>query len=69
MVNLPVHTTADGDSIYTMSVGEIEANIDVVGTLAAKVMGKAVNNAIRNTESMYDLKAYEDINILYIELR
>lgn len=57
----PLHTTADGDSIYAMSVGEVEANIDAVGTLAAKVMGKAVNNAIKNTKSMYNLKAYNEL--------
>lgn len=57
----PVHTTADGDSIYAMSVGEVEANIDVVGTLAAKVMGRAVNNAVKNTKSMYGLKSNFDL--------
>lgn len=58
----PVHTTADGDSIYAMSVGEVEANIDAVGTLAAKVMGMAVNNAVKNSESMYGLKCYNELN-------
>ena len=27
----PVHTTADGDSIYALSVGTVEADLDVVG--------------------------------------
>ena len=33
----PVHTTADGDSIYAVSLGEVNADLDVVGTLAARV--------------------------------
>lgn len=57
----PVNTTADGDSIYAMSVGAVEANLDMVGTLGAAVMGKAVNNAVINSVSAYGLKAGRDI--------
>lgn len=57
----PVHTTLDGDSIYAMSVGDINANLDAVGSIAAIVMGKAVNSAIINTKSAYGFKAYNDI--------
>lgn len=42
----PVGTMADGDTIYAASVGEVEADINVVGTLAAEVMAKAIVNAI-----------------------
>ncbi len=42
----PVHTTADGDSIYAVSVGKERADLNVVGTLASYVMGKAINRAI-----------------------
>ncbi len=42
----PVHTTADGDSIYAVSVGHEKADLNAVGTLAAYVMGKAVNRAV-----------------------
>jgi len=58
----PVNTTADGDSLYAMSVGEVEANLDMVGTLGAMVMGKAVNNAVRNAVSAYGLKSASDIS-------
>ena len=44
----PVHTMADGDSIYAASVGEVESNVNIVGPLAAIVMGRAIKNAIRN---------------------
>lgn len=57
----PVHTTLDGDSIYAMSVGDIKASIDAVGSLAAIVMGRAINNAVKNAESSYGLKAYNNI--------
>lgn len=51
----PVNTSADGDSIYAMSVGEISADIDVVGTLAASIMSKAILKAVRSAESAYGL--------------
>lgn len=52
----PVHTTADGDSIYAMSVGEVKADINVVGTLSATVMAEAIKKAVLSTESIYGLK-------------
>lgn len=38
----PVHTTFDGDSIYTMSSSAVPADINVVGTIAAYVMEQAI---------------------------
>ena len=38
----PVGTMADGDTIYAASVGEVEADINMAGTLAAEVLGRAI---------------------------
>lgn len=57
----PVHTMADGDSIYALSVGEVEADLNTVGTLAARVMSMAIEDAVKSAKSMYGLKAYEDL--------
>lgn len=43
----PVHTMADGDSIYALSTGNIPSNINVVGVLAAMAMEKAIVRAVR----------------------
>jgi L-aminopeptidase/D-esterase-like protein len=53
----PVNTTADGDSVYAMSVGDVAANLDMVGTLSALVMGRAIRNAVLNAEDAYGLKS------------
>lgn len=53
----PVHTTADGDSIYAMSVGNIEADINVVGTLASRVMANAIIKAVSTSAPAYNLKS------------
>ena len=45
----PVGTLADGDTIYASACGHlVEADINMVGTLAAEVMGKAIEDAIRS---------------------
>lgn len=57
----PVHTTVDGDTIFTLSTNKVEAMPDAVGVLATKVMSKAINRAILNAESAYNLKSINDI--------
>lgn len=57
----PVHTSADGDSIYAVSVGTVEADQDLVGSLAAMVMSEAINNAVNNAESAYGYKSARDL--------
>jgi len=53
----PVHTTADGDSIYAVSTGHARADLNAVGTLSARVMAKAVARAVRAAKPMYGLPA------------
>jgi len=57
----PVHTMSDGDTIFVMSTNEIEAEVDIVGVLATKVMAQAINNAIKKAKSAYGLLAYKDV--------
>jgi hypothetical protein len=40
---------ADGDAIYTFSLGEVAADLNIVGTLAANVLSEAILKAIENT--------------------
>lgn len=60
----PVHTANDGDSIYALSLGSVEADIDAVGTLAAYVMGKAVGRAVRAAHGMCGFPAMRDLGLL-----
>lgn len=57
----PVHTTADGDSIYAVSTGEILADQDLVGTLAAEVMSEAIIKAVKSAESAYGYPGYREV--------
>lgn len=56
----PVHSMMDGDSIYAASTGNVEANVDTVGMLAAYVLERAVIDAVKQAEPAYGLKAYRD---------
>ena len=53
----PVNTSMDGDSVYAMSVGHVRSCADVVGTLAAHVMAKAINRAVLETKPIYGYKS------------
>ncbi|MCQ2501750.1 MAG: P1 family peptidase [Lachnospiraceae bacterium] len=57
----PVHTTADGDSIYAVSTGDLQGDVNIVGTLAAYVMGKAINQAVRTAKGMCGFPAAVDL--------
>lgn len=57
----PVHTMHDGDTIFTMATGKIEADINVVGLMAAKVIEKAVVRGIKNSYEIGGYKCYKDL--------
>ncbi len=58
----PVHTTVDGDSIYAVSVGDVSADQDLVGSLAAEVMSEAILRAVYSAESAYGYPAAKDLD-------
>lgn len=53
----PVNTSMDGDSIYAIQVGKVKSSADVVGTIAAHVLGKAINRAVLETDEKYGYKS------------
>lgn len=57
----PVHTSADGDSIFAMSVGNVDADMDMVGTLASDVMATAILRAVNLSDSAYGYIAAKDL--------
>lgn len=57
----PVHTSFDGDSIYAVSAGELEADQEVVGTIAADVISEAILKAVTSAESAYGYPCAGDL--------
>jgi L-aminopeptidase/D-esterase-like protein len=57
----PVHTSADGDSIFALSVGSVAADQDLVGVLAAEAVSEAIRRAVTAAESAYGLPAAREL--------
>ncbi len=60
----PVHTSADGDSIYALSVGDVPADQDMVGALAAEAVSEAILRAVRSAGSAYGFPAASELRWL-----
>ncbi len=65
----PVHTTADGDSIYAVSTGDDIGDLNIVGTLAATVVEQAIANAVKASESAYGYKGYKGKPVFQKEIK
>lgn len=63
----PAHTLLDGDTIFTLSVGGVAADISAVGAMAAKVMEQAVLAAVRSAASLAGFSSCQDIRDLSVE--
>jgi len=51
----------NGDTIFCMSTGELEAGVNVVGVIAAEIMARAIVNAVKSAESLYGFLSYQDL--------
>jgi L-aminopeptidase/D-esterase-like protein len=58
---IPSHTAGEGDTIFALATGEVESDINIVGSMAADAMARAIAKAIRYATSAYGYKAYADI--------
>jgi len=56
----PVHTSVDGDTIFVLATGEVDANLDALGVLSTEVMARAINEAARRAQPAYGLKTAGD---------
>lgn len=57
----PVHTSADGDSIYAASIGDVAADLDLVGAVSAEVVSEAIIRAVENAEGAYGFPSLKDL--------
>ena len=44
----PAHTSLDGDALFTLATGQVEASLDLVAELAAQAVAEAIRNAVRH---------------------
>ena len=55
----PVNTMADGDTIYAFSLGEVKADLNIVGLLAARVLSEGIKKAV--TQEDFSEEAYRNL--------
>jgi L-aminopeptidase/D-esterase-like protein len=60
----PAHTMFDGDTIFTMATGRVEADFTLAGLLAARVVERAVVAAVKNASPLCGLKCFSDLRRL-----
>jgi L-aminopeptidase/D-esterase-like protein len=57
----PAHSMYDGDTIFALSTGDIEAELSTVGFLAARVVERAVVCAVKNAQPLCGLVCYSEL--------
>ena len=48
----PAHTSLDGDALFALATGEVEATVDLVAELAALAVAEAVRAGVRHAQAM-----------------
>lgn len=57
----PVHTSMDGDTVYSLSVGDVEASPDLIGVLGAEVLAQAILRAVESAEPSHGLPSAQSL--------
>lgn len=57
----PAHTFMDGDTLFMMSTDKVEADPNIIGILAAKVVSEAIIEGITQASSVKDIPSFQDI--------
>ncbi len=57
----PAHTMADGDTLFALACGEVEADVSLVGAIAAEVTARAIREAVLRATSCGGLPALDDV--------
>ena len=48
----PAHTSLDGDALFALATGEVDASVDLVAELAARAVADAVREGVRHAQGM-----------------
>lgn len=57
----PAHTMLDGDTLFTLATGQVEADVNIVGAFAAEVVAQAIVRAVLTAEPAGGLPAARDM--------
>jgi L-aminopeptidase/D-esterase-like protein len=57
----PVHTLFDGDTIFSLSLGDLEADLNQIGILGQEMIREATGRAIRLADGLSLIPAWKDL--------
>ncbi len=57
----PVHTMSDGDTVFALATGGVDASVNLVGALCVEVLAEAVANAILSAKGAGGVPSYQDL--------
>jgi L-aminopeptidase/D-esterase-like protein len=57
----PAHSMFDGDTIFSLATGTVDADLSIVGMLSARVMEQAVISAVKRATPLHGLKCCSDL--------
>jgi L-aminopeptidase/D-esterase-like protein len=57
----PAHTLLDGDTLFVVSTGNKNVDVNIVGAYAADVVAQSVSRAVLAAESVEDIPAAKDL--------
>lgn len=60
----PAHTMFDGDTIFSLCTNKVNADINVVGLLAARVMEKAIVRGVSSATTLNNVISVQELNKL-----
>jgi L-aminopeptidase/D-esterase-like protein len=51
----------DGDTVFCLSTGTLEADVSAVGALAARVLARAVASGVRNADGPHGVPCMKEL--------
>ncbi|MDX2163473.1 MAG: P1 family peptidase [bacterium] len=54
----PAHTLFDGDTIFALASGSVEADVNLVGAFGAEAFAQAIRSGVRAATSLYEVRAW-----------
>lgn len=57
----PAHTMLDGDTLFALATGEVEADVNLVGAFAAEVVARAIVRGVKAARAAGGLPAWRDL--------
>ncbi len=59
----PVHTSMDGDTVFAMASGKVQAALDTVGYMAETAMKQAILDAVHSAETLGGMISASDLRL------